>query len=137
MDELEKIRQKRMMELMQKLGGQGEQQPKQEVIDHPIKVDATNFDDVLSKHRNVVVDFWAEWCMPCRMIAPIVEQLAKEYAGKVVFAKLNTDENPAIAGRYGITGIPTLIFFKNGRPVDKVVGALPKAELKRWVERNL
>ncbi|NOY12041.1 MAG: thioredoxin [Archaeoglobi archaeon] len=136
MDELEKIRQKRMMELMQKLGGQGEQ-PKQEVIDHPIKVDASNFDDVLAKHKNVVVDFWAEWCMPCRMIAPIVEQLAKEYAGKVVFAKLNTDENPMIAGRYGITGIPTLIFFKNGRPVDKVVGALPKAELKRWVERNL
>lgn len=137
MDELEKIRQKRMVELMQKLGGQGEQQPKQEVIDHPIKVDVGNFDDVLAKHKNVVVDFWAEWCMPCRMIAPIVEQLAKEYAGKVVFAKLNTDENPAIAGRYGITGIPTLIFFKNGRPVDKVVGALPKAELKRWVERNL
>ncbi|AKG91155.1 thioredoxin [Geoglobus ahangari] len=136
MDELEKIRQKRMMELMQKLGGQGEQ-PKQEVIDHPIKVDASNFDDVLAKHKNIVVDFWAEWCMPCRMIAPIVEQLAKEYAGKVVFAKLNTDENPMIAGRYGITGIPTLIFFKNGRPVDKVVGALPKAELKRWVERNL
>lgn len=125
-----------MMELMQKMGGQGEQ-VRREVIDHPVKVDASNFDDVLSKHNNVVVDFWAEWCMPCRMIAPIIEQLAKEYAGKVVFAKLNTDENPMIAGRYGITGIPTLIFFKNGRPVDKVVGALPKAELKRWVERNL
>ncbi len=125
-----------MMELMQKMGGQGEQ-VRHEVIDHPVKVDAGNFDEVLSKHNNVVVDFWAEWCMPCRMIAPIIEQLAKEYAGKVVFAKLNTDENPMIAGRYGITGIPTLIFFKNGRPVDKVVGALPKAELKRWVERNL
>ncbi|MBE8539073.1 thioredoxin [Geoglobus acetivorans] len=136
MDEIEKIRQKRMMELMQKIGDKDDQ-PVQNAVDHPIKVDASNFDEVLKKYGNVVVDFWAEWCMPCRMIAPIVEQLAKEYAGKVVFAKLNTDENPMIASRYGITGIPTLIFFKDGRPVDKVVGALPKAELKRWVERNI
>lgn len=137
MDELEKLRQKKLMELMQKMGDNKPQTPAQLVIDHPMKVDITNFDEVLKKHKNVVVDFWAEWCMPCRMIAPIVDQLAKEYAGKVVFAKLNTDENPSIAGRYGITGIPTLIFFKNGRPVDRIVGALPKAELKRWVERNL
>ncbi|AIY90101.1 thioredoxin [Geoglobus acetivorans] len=136
MDEIEKIRQKRMMELMQKIGDKDDQ-PVQNAVDHPIKVDASNFDEILKKYANVVVDFWAEWCMPCRMISPIVEQLAKEYAGRVVFAKLNTDENPMIASRYGITGIPTLIFFKDGRPVDKVVGALPKAELKRWVDRNV
>jgi len=85
----------------------------------------------------VVVDFWAEWCMPCRMIAPVVEELAKEYAGKVVFGKLNTDENPTIAARYGISAIPTMIFFKKGKPVDQIVGAMPKSELKRWVERNI
>ncbi len=135
MEEIEKIRQKKLRELMERL--EGSEKQTREVIDHPVKVDASNFDETLRKHRNVVVDFWAEWCMPCRMISPIIEELAREFAGKVVFAKLNTDENPAIAGRYGITGIPTLIFFKNGKPASNVVGALPKAELKRWVERNL
>ena len=131
MDELEKIRKKKLMELMRKMT-EDKSYPNK-----PIEVNSANFDEVLSKYENVVVDFWAEWCMPCRMIAPIVEQLAKEYAGKVVFAKLNTDENPQIAARYGITGIPTLIFFKNGKPVDKIVGAYPKGEIERWIKRNL
>jgi len=132
MDEIEAIRHKKIKELLQKMSG--EKMPK---VDSPIKLTATNFDSTLRENENVVVDFWAEWCMPCRMIAPIVEELAKEYAGKVVFGKLNTDENPTIASRYGISAIPTLIFFKNGKPVDKVIGALPKSELKRWIQRNL
>ncbi len=136
MDEIERIRQKKMLELIEKLSEKGEKKMKSQ-IDHPVKVDSRNFDEVISKNENVVVDFWAEWCMPCRMISPIIEELAKEYSGRVVFAKLNTDENPSLAGRFGITGIPTLMFFKNGRAVDKIVGALPKAELKRWIERNL
>jgi thioredoxin 1 len=132
MDELEKIRQKKLKELMLKMSGET-----QKVVSSPVKVDASNFDRVLAENTNVVVDFWAEWCMPCRMVAPIIDELAREYAGKVVFAKLNTDENPSIAARYSISAIPTLIFFKNGKPVDQVVGALPKGELKRWVEKNL
>ncbi len=135
MEEIEKIRQRKLKELMERL--ESSKKEPQEVIDHPIKADAENFDEILKKHRNVVVDFWAEWCMPCRMISPVIEELARDYAGKVVFAKLNTDENPSIAASYGITGIPTLIFFKNGEPASNVVGALPKAELRRWVERNL
>ncbi|HDN73855.1 MAG TPA: thioredoxin, partial [Archaeoglobus sp.] len=91
----------------------------------------------IATHKNVVVDFWAEWCMPCKMIAPIIVELAKEYAGKVVFAKLDTDENPIIATRYSISAIPTLIFFRNGKPVDQIIGALPKSEIKRWIDRNL
>jgi thioredoxin 1 len=134
MDELELIRQKKMKELMQKMSGG---RSMAQVVDSPVKLNTSNFDETLKKHENVVVDFWAEWCMPCRMIAPIVEELAKEYAGKVVFGKLNTDENPTIAARYGISAIPTLIFFKNGKPVDQLVGAMPKSELKRWVQRNL
>ncbi len=134
MDELEKIRQKKLKELMEKMGGSEVSKP---VISEPVKATAANFDDILSKHEHVVVDFWAEWCMPCRMIAPIIEELAREYAGKVVFVKLNTDENPRIAARYSISAIPTLIFFRNGRPVDQVVGALPKGEIKRWIERNI
>ncbi|WP_202318601.1 thioredoxin [Archaeoglobus neptunius] len=133
MDEIEIIRKKKMMELMQKMSGE----EKIKAVDTPVKLNTANFDETLKKYENVVIDFWAEWCMPCRMIAPVVEELAKEYAGKVVFGKLNTDENPAIASRYGISAIPTLIFFKNGRPVDQVVGALPKSEIKRWVERNI
>ncbi len=134
MDELELIRQKKIREMMQKMSG--EEKPKK-VVSSPVNLNSSNFDETLKSNENVVVDFWAEWCMPCRMIAPVVEELAKEYAGKVVFGKLNTDENPTIAARYGISAIPTMIFFKKGKPVDQVVGALPKSELKRWVERNI
>lgn len=74
-----------------------------------------------------LVDFWAVWCGPCRMVAPIVEEIAKEYDGRLKVMKVNTDENPEVAGRYQIMGIPTLMFFKDGTPVDKIVGAMPKA----------
>ena len=134
MDELELIRQKKIREMMQKMSG--EEKPKK-VVSSPVNLNSSNFDETLKSNENVVVDFWAEWCMPCRMIAPVVEELAKEYAGKVVFGKLNTDENQTIAARYGISAIPTMIFFKKGKPVDQIVGALPKSELKRWVERNI
>jgi len=134
MDELELIRQKKIREMMQKMSGE---EKAKKVVTSPVKLSSSNFDETLKNNENVVVDFWAEWCMPCRMIAPVVEELAKEYAGKVVFGKLNTDENPTIAARYGISAIPTMIFFKKGKPVDQIVGAMPKSELKRWVERNL
>jgi len=134
MDELEKIRRKKLKELIQKMG---EKDSKEKVINSPIKVNSKNFDQIIATHKNVVVDFWAEWCMPCKMIAPIIVELAKEYAGKVVFAKLDTDENPIIATRYSISAIPTLIFFRNGKPVDQIIGALPKSEIKRWIDRNL
>ncbi|AAB89961.1 thioredoxin [Archaeoglobus fulgidus] len=134
MDELELIRQKKLKEMMQKMSGE---EKARKVLDSPVKLNSSNFDETLKNNENVVVDFWAEWCMPCKMIAPVIEELAKEYAGKVVFGKLNTDENPTIAARYGISAIPTLIFFKKGKPVDQLVGAMPKSELKRWVQRNL
>ncbi len=86
--------------------------------------------EVLNDAGLVMIDFWAVWCGPCRMIAPTVEELAKEYAGKVKVVKLNTDENPEIASRYKIMGIPTLMFFKSGQKVDQIVGAVPKPQLK-------
>ncbi len=85
----------------------------------------------------VMVDFWAVWCGPCRMIAPSVEELAKEYAGKIKVAKLNTDENPDIASRYKIMGIPTIMFFKDGQKVDQIVGAVPKPQLKAKIDSIL
>lgn len=93
--------------------------------------------EVLQGQGVVMVDFWAVWCGPCKMIAPTVEELANEYAGKVKVAKLNTDENPDIASRYKIMGIPTVMFFKNGERVDQVVGAVPKTQLKSKIDSLL
>lgn len=101
--------------------------------DKPLKANDENFDSIVSQYNLVVVDTWAPWCGPCRMVAPVIEQLAEEMKGKVVFAKLNVDENPLTASRYGIMSIPTLLLFKNGSLVDQVVGALPAVALREWI----
>jgi thioredoxin 1 len=93
--------------------------------------------EVLNTSGLIMIDFWAVWCGPCRIIAPTVEELAKEYSGKVKVMKLNTDENPDIASRYKIMGIPTLMFFKDGQKVDQIVGAVPKPQLKAKIESLL
>jgi len=98
---------------------------------------ATWDQEVLKSSTLVLVDFWAVWCGPCRMVAPIVDEISKEYGGKLKVLKLNTDENPDIAGKYKIMGIPTLMFFKNGERIDQVVGAVPKAQLKSKVDALL
>lgn len=104
----------------------------------PIAVNDGNFGEVVLRARTpVLVDFWAPWCAPCRFVAPIVDELAEEYAGRVAFGKLNTDENPSTAIHYGIRSIPTLILFKEGKPVSSVVGLRPKAELKRHIDQAL
>ena len=93
--------------------------------------------DVIGSSEPVVVDFWADWCGPCRSIGPALDQIADELSGKVTIAKLNVDENPESAARYGVRSIPTMILFKNGIPVSSQVGAAPKSFLKQWVERGL
>lgn len=99
--------------------------------------DANFKKEVLESDLPVLVDFWAEWCSPCRMIAPAVEESAKEYAGKFKIGKLNVDESPKSTAHYGIMSIPTLMFFKNGKVVEQITGALSKSELKNKIEENL
>jgi thioredoxin 1 len=104
----------------------------------PIEVDVYSFDDVvIQSEKPVLVDFWATWCKPCLMVAPILDELAEEYDGQVTFTKVDLDQNQKIAANYGIMSIPALIIFKNGEPVANVVGARPKAELKKLVESVL
>ena len=96
----------------------------------------STFDSFINQHPLILVDFWAPWCGPCRIVAPVIESLAKEYAGKVVFGKLNTDENPATSGRFNIMAIPTLLILKNAKLVDQVVGAVPKARLEETLRKH-
>lgn len=104
----------------------------------PAEVTDANFEtEVVKSDKPVLVDFWAPWCGPCRMVAPLVEELAEEYDGKVKFVKVNTDDNVNIATRYGIRSIPTLLMFKGGEPIDQIIGFRPKGDLKKTVDKAL
>ncbi len=104
----------------------------------PTPVGDSNFDQtVLQAEIPVLVDFWASWCAPCRMVAPLIEELAKEYEGKISFAKLDVDQNAKTASKYSVMSIPTLIIFKKGQPFSHIVGFRPKAELKRSLDAAL
>ena len=104
----------------------------------PVEIKDDNFSEVITQAKTpVLVDFWAPWCGPCRMVSPVVEELADEYEGKVSFGKVNVDENPKIASQYGIMSIPTLILFKEGKPLSNIVGFRPKDELKKSLDAAL
>lgn len=104
----------------------------------PLQITDEQFDEtVVNSDVPVLVDFWAPWCGTCRMIAPVLEELAGELGDKVVIAKVNTDQNPIYAQRLGVQGIPTMVLFKDGAEVDRIVGALPKGHLKQWIDTTL
>ncbi|MGH9441111.1 MAG: thioredoxin [Thermoanaerobaculia bacterium] len=99
--------------------------------------DASFENDVVKSETPVFVDFWAPWCGPCRAVAPIVEELASQYQGKLKVAKMNVDDSPEVAQKFMVTSIPTFILFKNGQAADRTMGAMPKGQFERFIERNL
>ncbi len=129
--ELERLKERLARELFRKL------EEKREMTGKVVHVSDSNFNEFIQRSPVVVVDFWAEWCMPCRMIAPIIEDLAREYAGKVLFGKLNVDENPETAERFQVFSIPTLVIFKDGREIERIVGYTPKNRIEAVLERYL
>ncbi len=107
------------------------------MLDTSVNVSDNEFDSVLARHPIVVVDFWAPHCPPCHVLSPIIEALAKEHAGRILFAKMNADENPTTATKYGIMALPTLLVIKDGQPVDQIIGAVPKARIESVLARQI
>jgi thioredoxin 1 len=133
-DELQRIREKKLEELKRGLGGQQER-PAAKPAAQVMVLDERQFARAVRDHPFLVVDLWAPWCGPCRMVGPVIEELAGEFAGRISFAKLNTDENQRLAMTYGITAIPTIMLFLQGKLVEKVVGAYPKPLLRDRILR--
>ncbi len=104
---------------------------------HPLIITDDNFQNTLKAHELLVVDFWAPWCGPCRMVGPVVEQLATEYAGKVTFGKMNVDENQMVPSSFGIMSIPTIVVFHHGEAVERIVGAYPKAHIEATFKKHI
>ncbi|MDA7855373.1 thioredoxin [Cyclobacteriaceae bacterium] len=103
----------------------------------PVEITDSNFEEIINSDKPVLVDFWAEWCGPCKMIGPLVEELANEFEGKAIIGKVDVDTNPEVSAKFGIRSIPTLLVFKGGEIVDKQVGAVPKSVLSEKIEAQL
>ncbi len=132
-DELEAIKHKKLAELQKEAATKAMMSS----ITEPIGLTDSNFASEISKYPIMLVDFWAPWCGPCRMVSPIIEQLSREYSGKVAFGKVNVDENQKISASFGIQSIPTLMIFRNGKAVDVMVGALPKAQIEMKLKQQI
>jgi thioredoxin 1 len=130
--ELEEIKRRKFEELLRRRVGSASTP-----VSEPIEVTDLNFNDVLRRSRFVVIDCWAPWCPPCRAMAPIIDELAKKYAGKILFGKLNVDENQMVPIEYQIMSIPTFLIFKDGVLVDRIVGAMPRKALEQRLVRYI
>jgi thioredoxin 1 len=132
-DELEAIKQKKLAEL-QKTAAERQAMSS---ITQPVHLTDSNFSSETARYPLMLVDFWAPWCGPCRMVAPVIDQLAKEYSGRVVFGKVNVDENPIISNTFGIASIPTMMIIKGGKVVDVMIGAMPKGQIEVKLKQQL
>jgi thioredoxin 1 len=133
-EELRKIRMKKMQEMQESAQKKAEGL---EWPDRPVRITDMDFKSTIKGYPLVVIDFWAPWCGPCRIVGPIIDELSKEYKGRVVFAKMNVDQNPIIASTMHVMGIPTLMIFKDGNIVQRVSGALPKKYMKQMIDKYL
>lgn len=133
--ELQSIKEKKLVEMMRRTRAQLQSAEKYD--GKPIILSDATFSSDIAKYPVLVVDFWAAWCGPCRMVAPIIEQLAKEYAGRVAFGKLNVDENPLTSSEFRVESIPTLLIFRDGEPVDGIIGAVPKDQIESKIQAHL
>ena len=131
--ELERIKQAKLQKMMKSVASEEQET----AFNKPVEMTDATFKEMIQKHSLVVVDCWAPWCFPCRMVAPIIEELARDYAGKILFGKLNVDENREVSTRYEIMSIPTLLVFKNGKLVDTIIGAIPRQMLEPKITRYL
>jgi thioredoxin 1 len=127
-DELRRIRKEKLAEMKEK---------QQEMSGGPVHVTDSDFDNVVKKHSLALIDFWAPWCGPCLALGPTIEELNKEYAGKVFVGKLNVDENPKTAECFGVFSIPTMVIMKNAQEVDRIVGCVPKKSIDDVVKKHL
>jgi thioredoxin 1 len=132
-DELEAIKQKKLAELQKAAATKAMMSS----LTEPIVLTDSNFANEVAKYPIILVDFWAPWCGPCRMISPIIEQLAREYSGRAAFGKVNVDENQRIASTFGVQSIPTMIIFKNGKGVDVIIGAMPKGQIEMKIKQQM
>ncbi len=132
--ELERIMEKKIKEMMEQARSNSSRASAGARI---IELSERNFDDVISNSKPVIVDFWASWCGPCQFMLPIFDKLARVYGDKMVFARLNVDENQAVAARYDVYAIPTFIVFKDGRPIDRAVGAVGELGLEKLIRKNV
>jgi thioredoxin 1 len=132
--ELERIRLKKIEELKRSLK---QMKPENNLVKEPIEVTDINFNEVVRSSSLVVIDCWAPWCAPCRMMAPIIDEMAKDYAGKILFGKLNVDENLRVPSEYQIMSIPTFLVFKDGVLVDRIVGAMPRKILEQKLTKYI
>lgn len=128
-EELERIMQRKMNEFSLRTKRNDPSESYQSTVTTPITLTDQNFNEMVGKHNLLIVDFWAPWCGPCKMVSPVITELSQELAGKAVFGKLNVDENPMIASTFGIQSIPTIAIFKNGKAVDGIVGAASKTHI--------
>lgn len=133
-DELETIKQAKLQEMMKSTV---EKKQAKQISDKPLPVTDATFKEVIQNHFLVVVDCWAPWCGPCRMVAPVIEEMARDYAGRIIFGKLNVDENLEVATQYQIMSIPTMLVFKEGKLVDRLVGAMPRQMLEPRITKYL
>jgi thioredoxin 1 len=132
-EELERIKAAKLQKMMKSVAPE----KRGTVFNKPVEITDATFKEMIQNHPLVVVDCWAPWCGPCRMVAPIIEELSRDYAGKILFGKLNVDDNREVSRQYDIMSIPTLLVFKNGKLVDTIIGAMPRQTLEQKITRHL